>query len=206
MRIKVCGITRARDAADAVRAGFDAIGLQFVERSPRRVTIEQAIEIGREIPPFVSLVGVFLDADREMVLRVAELAGLDYVQLHGSESPAFVESIPLRCIKTVGVASSSDLIDLDRFPADAILLDTKIDGRVGGSGKTFDWKLLDGISVKLPLVLAGGLRVENVVQAIRLVKPKALDLCTGVESNVGIKSFQKMCEFVSVVRDTDPNP
>ena len=204
IRVKICGITREQDAVATVRAGADAIGLQFVETSPRRITVERAIQLRKEIPPFVSVVGVFLNAKREDILRTVELAGLDYVQLHGDESPDFVRDLPVRTIKTLGVSTAQDIVDLDRYPADAILLDTKVNGRCGGTGQRFDWSLLKELQTYLPIILAGGLRAENIVEAIRTAKPQIVDVCTGVESAPGIKSFEKMREFISIVRNTNP--
>lgn len=205
IRVKICGITTEQNAAAIVRAGADAIGLQFVDSSPRRISVERAIQIRKEIPPFVSVVGVFLNATREEILRTVELVGLDYVQLHGDESPDFIQQLPVRSIKTVGVSTSVDLINLDRYPADAILLDTKVDGRCGGTGQRFDWSLLREMKTSMPIVLAGGLRSENIVEAIRVARPQVVDVCTGVENAPGIKSYEKVREFIGIVRNTDPD-
>ncbi|NRA18465.1 MAG: phosphoribosylanthranilate isomerase [Oceanospirillaceae bacterium] len=202
-RVKICGITRPEDALAAVRAGVDSIGLQFVEWSSRCVTIEQAMQIRKEIPSSVSVVGVFVNEKREDILRTVELVGLDYVQLHGDETADFVRELGVPTIKTVGVESQKDLYDLERYPADALLLDTKVDGQCGGTGQSFDWSLLNGFTTSIPLILAGGLRAENIVAAIRAVRPQEVDLCSGVESAKGIKSYEKMREYIKIVQKTD---
>lgn len=200
VRVKICGITRPQDAVAAARAGADAVGLQFFERSVRYVTPDQAAEIRRHIPPFVSVVGVFANAPREHILRVAERVGLDYVQIHGNENPDFSRDFPLRTIHTVRVGGREDLNDLDRYPANALLLDSKVGNELGGTGQSFDWSLLNGVTTSLPLIVAGGLRPDNVAAAVRATSPQAVDVCTGVESEPAIKSYAKMELFVRNAR------
>lgn len=203
IRVKICGLTRLEDVEDAVLAGADAIGFQFVDASPRRISVEQAVQLRKAIPPFVSVVGVFVNADRETIKLIAEVVGLDYAQLHGDETPEFLQTLPVRSIKTIGVSSADDLANLDRFPAQAILLDSKVEGRVGGTGRCFDWSFLKDLRTTHSIILAGGLRSDNVAQAIELAKPNSVDVCTGVESGLGIKNYQKMQEFIKVVRSID---
>jgi phosphoribosylanthranilate isomerase len=204
-RVKICGITSPQDALSAMQAGADAIGLQFVKHSPRRVTLDKALEIKKVLPPFISVVGVFFNETKKEIISTIEYVGLDYVQLHGSEGIDLLRGLPARTIKTIGVESKQDLKDLDRYPADALLLDTKIDGRCGGTGQSFDWSLLDGVITSIPLILAGGLNAENIVKAMKITKLQLLDLCTGVEVEPGIKSFKKMQEFIRIVQNTNPH-
>lgn len=202
-QIKICGVTRPVDAANAVRAGADAIGLQFFDKSVRSITLEEAVQIRKEIPPFVSTVGVFVNLKKEDLMRVVDLVGLDYVQLHGNEDPDYIRDLPVRVIKTVRVGSREDLKDVGLYPADVLLLDAKIGDQLGGTGKTFDWSLLDDFTSSMPIMLAGGLCAKNVEEAIIKTKPQVVDLCSGVESEPRIKSYEKMREFVKNVRKTE---
>ncbi|MFC5404225.1 phosphoribosylanthranilate isomerase [Cohnella soli] len=205
IKVKICGITSQEDALNAVKAGADAIGLQFVEDSARAVSVETAIHIRKVIPPFVSVVGVFKNEHEVNILNVVERVGLDYVQLHGSESPEFVNNLPVKTIKTIGVNRKADLEGLDKYASSAILLDSKIGDQCGGTGKTFNWFLLNEFEKTIPIILAGGLCETNIVEAIKTVKPDVVDLCTGVEITPGIKSYKKMLDFVRIVRCTDWN-
>lgn len=204
-QVKICGITRPQDALAAVKAGANAIGLQFFEQSVRGVTVEQAIQIRKQIPPFVSVVGVFVNAEMDTILQAAEAVRLDYVQLHGDETQNFIKHLPIRTIKTVRIGSATDLELIDGYQADVLLLDTKVGDQYGGTGKSFDWSLLDGFTSSMPLMLAGGLHSGNIVDAIRATKPKIVDLCSGVESAPSIKSFSKMREFIEIVRTINLN-
>lgn len=200
LRVKICGITRPQDAMAAARAGADAVGLQFFEGSVRYVAPDRAAEITRCLPPFVSVVGVFANATREHIVRVAERVGLEYVQIHGNEDHDFCRDVPLRTIHTVRVGGPEDLSDLDRYAADALLLDSRVGNALGGTGQSFDWSLLHGVTTSLPLIVAGGLRPDNVAMAVRATIPQAVDVCTGVESEPAVKSYAKMELFVRNAR------
>ena len=200
LRVKICGITRQQDALAAARAGADAIGLHFYKKSVRYVTPEQAMQIRKQIPPFVSVVGVFVNAEREEILRTAEFLRLDYIQLHGNESPDSFRDLPARTIKTMRVGSQEDLYGLDRYPADALLLDAKVGDQYGGTGQSFDWSLLNGLTTSMPLILAGGLRPDNIAEAVKATNPQAVDVSSGVESAPAIKSYDEMRVFIQNAR------
>jgi phosphoribosylanthranilate isomerase len=199
-RVKICGITRPEDAVAAARVGADAVGLQFFEGSVRHVTPDRAAEIRRALPPFVSVVGVFANASREYILRVAERVGLEYVQVHGDEDPGFCRDLPLPTVRAVRVGGPEDLEHLDRFAGDALLLDAKVDHAFGGTGERFDWSLLDRVTTRRPLIVAGGLQPDNVAEAVRATGCYAVDVCTGVESAPAVKSYVKMERFVGNAR------
>ncbi len=205
MRVKICGVTRKQDALAAVRAGADAVGFQFFAQSARYVTPERATEIRRPMPPFVAVVGVFVNAGRDEILRTVQRVRLDYIQLHGDESPEFVRALSdlaVGTIKTVRVGRQEDLKGLDRYTVEAILLDAKVGKLYGGTGQTFDWSLVHGLRASVPVILAGGLRPENVADAIRVTNPRAVDVCSGVESAPGVKSSDKIRAFVQEARGT----
>ena len=196
VRVKICGITSPQDALAAVQAGADAIGLQFYEGSIRCVDSRQALQIVQRMPPFVSLVGVFVNADRQEILEKASFLHLDYVQLHGDEHAELYRDFPIKTIKTVRVRSQEDLRDSEHYPSNALLLDSKVSGKYGGTGRTFDWSLIGGLTMSVPLILAGGLRPENVREAIETVNPQAVDVSSGVESAPAVKCYDKMRAFV----------
>lgn len=208
-RIKICGITRARDAVVCAGAGADAIGLVFA-RSPRQVTIRQAREIVAELPPFVSVVGVFVNAKAPAILRAVVEVGLSEVQLHGDESPGLLSSLGgLRVIKALRVRSKSFLDELNHYAkagVDGVLLDAFAPTARGGSGRRFDWDLVTGardagaLDETPPIILAGGLTAQNVQAAIRRIRPWGVDVSTGVESEPGIKSAEKVSRFIAAVR------
>ena len=202
LRVKICGITRQEDALAAARAGADAIGLHFYKKSVRYVTPEQAMLITKQLPPFLSVAGVFVNAEREEILRTAELCRLDYIQLHGNETPDSFINLPARTIKTVRVGSVEDLYGLERYPVDALLLDAKIGDQYGGTGQCFDWSLLNGLTTSMPLILAGGLRPDNIAEAVKATNPQAVDVSSGVESAPAIKSYDKMQKFIQNARRT----
>ncbi|MFH1419157.1 MAG: phosphoribosylanthranilate isomerase [Planctomycetota bacterium] len=209
IRIKICGITRPQDAVIAAVAGADAIGLVFA-KSPRQVSMRQAREIVAALPPFVSVVGVFVNARSATVVRTATEVGLSEVQLHGDESPAFVDKLlGLRAIKALRVRDRAFAEKVHAF-RDAgiggILLDAFSAESRGGSGRRFDWDLVAGVREAgalddpPPLILAGGLTPENVRAGIRRLRPWGVDVSSGVEDEPGIKSAEKIGRFVATVR------
>jgi phosphoribosylanthranilate isomerase len=200
IRIKVCGFTRWPDIQAALQAGVDAIGLVFYPPSPRSVTIEQAAELTAKLPPFVSVTGLFVNASPQKIAESCTRCRLDLIQLHGDEPPEACLDLPRRTIKAVRIAVPADLIDLDRFPVSGLLMDAKAKGLYGGSGQSFDWSMLASYHSPLPLILAGGLRPDNVAEAIGQVKPYAVDVSSGVESEPGIKDPEKIAAFVQEVR------
>ncbi|MBF0425522.1 MAG: phosphoribosylanthranilate isomerase [Magnetococcales bacterium] len=205
VRVKVCGITRLQDAQAAVELGADALGLVFYPKSPRFIDPEQAATIVAALPPFVGVVGLFVNHPPAEIGRIARRCSLSVVQLHGDESPADCQAIaeqtnnPLRVIKAVRVATRADLDAVDRFPVTGILLDAKVAHAYGGSGERFDWSLLDDWRPRAPLILAGGLNAENVTAAVQRVRPYAVDVSSGVESVPGIKDPERLRRFMQGV-------
>lgn len=202
--VKICGITRIDDALAAARCGAHAIGLVFYRASPRYIDPEAAAEIVRALPPFITAVGLFVDADEHEVKDVAARAGVNALQFHGAETPEFCARFSLPYLKAVRVRPGIDLLQYaaDFRGAKALLLDAFHESLHGGTGATFDWSLIPA-TLPLPLVLSGGLDPHNVAQAIRAVKPWAVDVSTGVESAKGIKDAHKIAAFISGVRHAD---
>ncbi len=201
VRVKVCGITRLEDALLAVRLGADALGFNFWPRSKRYLAPAAAREIVRRLPPLVTSVGVFVDPTREEVLRAAEVSGIGVVQLHGDEPPALCAAIALPVLKAIRVRDAASLEAIGAYESVAgILLDTASPG-YGGSGATFDWTLAASAAAARPLVLAGGLGPENVAEAVRIVRPFAVDVASGVESAPGIKDEQRMRRFIEAAKE-----
>jgi phosphoribosylanthranilate isomerase len=202
-RIKICGITRVDDALAAVEAGADAIGLVFYPPSPRAVDLEQALAIRRALPPFVASVALFVNADAGAVESVIERLRPSLLQFHGDESPAECARFAYPYVRAARMRPGLDLVDFaSRYAsAQGILVDAFVDG-YGGGGEVFDWSLIPR-NVDFPIVLSGGLNARNVAQAVRCVRPWAVDVSSGVESARGVKSAAAMREFVAAVREAD---
>jgi phosphoribosylanthranilate isomerase len=197
VKVKICGITSPADALAAATAGADAVGFNFYRPSPRYIDPERAHAIRLSLPPFVAAVGVFVDKPAEDVREIARHCCLDYVQLHGHESPATASRLKdLRVIKAIRVGSDDDLRQLDKFDAVAFLLDTRVEGKPGGTGKSFDWDLARRATSRARILLAGGLRPDNVADAVRIVRPYAVDVASGVEEEPGVKSRKLVSQFV----------
>jgi phosphoribosylanthranilate isomerase len=201
VRVKVCGITSYEDAAMALDLGIDALGFNFYPFSPRFIDPAAARSIIRRLPPFATAVGVFVNvADPAEVDGNARAAGLQVLQLHGDESVDYCRRLrawPL--IKAVRIDKDVDLENLLRFPAQAILLDSKDDRLFGGTGKVFDWTLARTSIPGLRIILAGGMNSANVGEVIRGVQPYAVDVCSGVESHPGKKDAAKLTAFMREV-------
>lgn len=200
-RIKICGITRPQDARAAVECGADAIGLVFYPPSRRYVSLDQALAIARSIPPFVAVVGLFVNEERANVGRIVDALPLQLLQFHGDELEADCTGFGLPYIKAARVRPGFDLLEYAAlFPsAQGLLLDAFVEG-FGGSGKTFDWSLIPQL-IPLPLVLSGGLNASNVAAAVKAMRPWAVDCSSGVETAPGIKDERKIAEFISEVRN-----
>ncbi|WP_298190474.1 phosphoribosylanthranilate isomerase [uncultured Pseudomonas sp.] len=201
VRSKICGITRIEDALAAVEAGVDAIGLVFYAKSPRAVTLQQARAIIAALPPFVTTVGLFVDASRCELGEILDAVPLDLLQFHGDEAPAACEGYHRPYIKALRVKPGDDIAAQVALyqNASGVLLDTYVPGIPGGTGEAFDWSLVpEGLSK--PIVLAGGLTAENVAQAIARVRPYAVDVSGGVEMAKGIKDAEKIHSFMQAVR------
>jgi phosphoribosylanthranilate isomerase len=200
VRSKICGITRIEDALAAVEAGADAIGFVFYPKSPRAVTVEQAQAIIAQLPPFVSTVGLFVNAEREALKALLNEVPLDLIQFHGDETPAQCDGYHRPYIKALRVQAGDDIAASCALyeKASGILLDTYVAGVPGGTGETFDWALIPK-QLSKPIILAGGLTSANVSQAIAQVRPYAVDVSGGVEKVKGIKDHDKIRAFVSAV-------
>ncbi len=205
-RVKICGITRVEDAQAVVSAGADAIGLVFYAPSPRAVAIEQAKAICAQVPAFVTITALFVDAPKLQVQQVLDQLPVDLLQFHGDESPRYCESFNRPYIKAIRVRPSIDLIALERryAGARALLLDAYRPGVPGGTGETFDWQLIPD-SLQTAVVLAGGLNGANVAAAIAAVRPFAVDISGGVEAAKGIKDHLLIEQFMREVRCADQN-
>jgi phosphoribosylanthranilate isomerase len=202
MRIKICGITQVADAKIAAQAGADAIGLVFYEKSPRVVTVSQAQEIMAALPAFVSTVALFVNADAQQVQAVVQQTQVDYLQFHGDESPAYCAQFGRPFLKTVRVKTADDIIRAQACytQARALLLDTYHADHYGGTGQRFDWQMIPAHTT-VPLILAGGLCVNNVEQIPLHPSIVALDISSGVEQTPGIKSATKIQAFCQAVRN-----
>lgn len=200
-RIKICGMTSVADAVHAVEAGADAIGLIFWPRSKRAIDVERAQAITRELPPLVSVVGVFVDETPDNVRTIADAVGLSAVQLHGQERVADWARFPRPVLKA---------LPLDAYAASpwrtaraAILVDAHDPVTIGGTGRTIDWQAAQTIAATRPLVLAGGLTPENVGDAVRTVAPWGVDVASGVEQSPGVKDPARVRAFIDAVRAAD---
>jgi phosphoribosylanthranilate isomerase len=204
MRIKICGITRYEDARTAANLGADALGFIFYSKSPRYISPTNAAEITKKLPPFVSRVGVFVDEDPQRVLDVARIAGIDTIQLHGSETPEYCASIPLPVIKVFSIRDNFDVSIIQAYKnvnVAGILLDTWDSERRGGSGNTFDWSVALKVCDKSDkVILSGGLGPSNIREAIDTVPPYAVDVNSGVEISPGVKSPYKMRDVITIVK------
>ena len=206
-RIKICGVTRIEDALCAASAGADAIGLIFYPPSPRAVTIEQATSISDVLPPFVSTVALFVNASVQEVEDVIRHLRPSILQFHGDEDAAFCTQFGVPFIKAGRVGETmrpADLLEYaDEFKtARAVLLDTLARGLYGGSGESFDWKLIP-TEMRRRVLLSGGLHPENVSGAIQLIRPWAVDVSSGVEASKGVKDHAKIHKFIEEVRNAD---
>ena len=200
IKVKICGMTQLKDALFAVEQGVDAVGFIFYKKSPRAVTMKTVREIITKLPPLVDTVGVFVNESAERVNKMADYCGLDLVQLHGEESPAFCRKIRRRVIKAFRVKDLQSIKQLEKFPVSGFLLDTFSDDLHGGTGKTFDWNLALPAKKMGPVILAGGLTPRNILQAVRQVRPYGVDVCSGVEKSPGIKDLEKVRAFLKNIR------
>ena len=201
-RVKICGITRVEDALAATDHGCDAIGLVFYEPSPRNVDIQRAAEIVAALPPFVSVVGLFVDAASSEIEHVLSRVRLDVLQFHGDETPDACRRYGLPYMKAVRVRHETNLLQYaDQYnDAKALLLDAYLPGVAGGTGLVFDWGLIPN-QLPIPIVLAGGLNPKNITEAIRQVRPYAVDVSGGVEKTKGIKDADKIAAFMQGVEN-----
>jgi phosphoribosylanthranilate isomerase len=208
-RIKICGITREEDLDAAVAAGADALGFVFYAQSPRPCQPATAARLVARVPAFVKTVGLFVNESEEAVAEVLKAVPLDLLQFHGDEDAGYCAAFRRPWIKAARVKQGFDLLEYARCFAGApgiagLLLDAHVEG-YGGGGQAFDWALIPP-SLPLPMILSGGLNPGNVGEAIRRVRPWAVDVSSGVERAKGIKDMRKISEFIAGVRDADAGP
>ncbi|WP_126444698.1 phosphoribosylanthranilate isomerase [Sulfuricystis multivorans] len=202
-RVKICGITREEDLAAVVAAGADAVGFVFYPPSPRHLPVETAARLSRLVPPFVTRVGLFVNAEPALVRETLAQVPLDLLQFHGDEDAAYCQQFARPYLKAVRVKPEVDLLEFaGAFPtAQGLLLDAWSSG-YGGSGQTFDWSLIPE-NLPLPIILSGGLHAGNVGDALVRIRPWAVDVSSGVERSKGIKDATKIAAFMAAVRMAD---
>ena len=200
-QVKICGLTSVADARMAAEAGADLIGLMFYEGSPRHLTLMTAVEISRALPPFVLRVGVFVNPDEALVTRAIAECGLNLLQFHGDETSDFCTQFGVMSLKALRVRDAESLNHLENFHTDAFLLDAYSKAGLGGTGEKFNWELaVEAQKFGKPIFLAGGLTPENVGDAVRKVRPFAVDVSSGVEFAPGKKDAAKVRAFIAAVR------
>ena len=203
-RIKICGITREQDLQAVASCGADAIGLVFYEKSPRHVALQQAVQLARAVPPFVTVVGLFVNPSAEQVREVLAQVSLDVLQFHGEEAPEFCAQFGRPYLKAIRVRDGVDLVQCAALYADAqgLLLDAYVEGTHGGTGAVFEWSLIPE-ALRPRIILSGGLDSSNVGAAISVVHPYAVDVSSGVEASKGIKDAAKVAAFINEVKRVD---
>ena len=201
VQIKICGITNIDDALAAASAGADALGFVFHPASPRYVTPGKTREIVAVLPPSTCVVGVFVNLAAVEVLQIAELCGLDFIQLHGAETQGYCRRLPReRVIKALSFRSEEEFAAMAGYPVRAFLVDAHDPVRFGGTGKTCDWNLAGKAAARHPLILAGGLNEENILSALEAVHPMAVDVSSGIEASPGKKDHEKIRSVISAVK------
>ena len=200
-QVKICGVTNVADALAAAEAGADMIGLNFYEKSPRYISFATASEISRALPPFVLRVGVFVNPEESQVVEAIAACGLNLLQFHGDEDSDFCTQFGLMSVKALRVRDAESLQTLENFNTDAFLLDAYSKSGLGGTGEKFNWDLaVAAQKFGKPIFLAGGLTPENVADAVKQVRPFAVDVSSGVESAPGKKDTAKVRAFIAAVR------
>ena len=205
--VKICGITNLDDARAAVAAGADALGFNFYKPSPRYITPQHARQIVEQLPRSVLTVGVFVNEESNSVKAIAHEAGIQALQLHGDESPAYCRELAVNhyVIKTFAVSDNFDPKTPEAYEVEAIMLDTKHNSLRGGTGRVFDWSVAQRLAATIPkLFLAGGLSPENIENAIKTVRPYAVDACSALEDRPGKKNEERMRVFINTVRRVAP--
>jgi phosphoribosylanthranilate isomerase len=203
-RIKICGITREQDLHAVASCGADAIGLVFYAKSPRHVSLQQAVRLVSQVPPFVSVVGLFVNPTVDEVREVLANVALDVLQFHGDEPSVFCAQFGKPYLKAIRVKAGVDLVECaaEFSSAQGLLLDAFVEGTQGGTGESFDWALIPQ-NLALPVILSGGLHAGNVAAAIKQVRPYAVDVSSGVEIAKGIKDAAKIAAFIQEVKQID---
>jgi phosphoribosylanthranilate isomerase len=200
--VKICGITSVEDGLAAAAAGADAIGLMLYDGSPRHITLESAVEISRALPPFVSRVGVFVNADSGIVAEAISVCGLNILQFHGDETPEYCRQFPVMTMKAFRMRDRESLKKLKEFTTDAWLLDAYVKDARGGTGASFNWDLaIEAKELGRPIFLAGGLTPDNIGEAVRKVRPYGVDVSSGVEASPGKKDHAKVRAFIKAAKE-----
>ena len=200
IRVKICGNVTLKDTMAAVEAGADAVGFVFHAQSPRGVSPKAVAAIVSHLPPLVTSVGVFVNEKPDTVRQIMSECGLTYAQLHGDESPQYCAELRVPVLKGIRVRSREDVSVLAPYRVKAILLDAYVEGAAGGTGATFDWDLAVAAKAWGPIILAGGLTPDNVVEAISQVQPYGVDVSSGVEAAPGVKDHAKVRAFIEKVK------
>jgi phosphoribosylanthranilate isomerase len=203
-RVKICGVTNVADALAAAEAGADMIGLNFYEQSQRQISLETAAEISRALPPLVLRVGVFVNPEEAQISRAIAQCGLSLLQFHGDETPEFCTQFGLMSMKAFRIRDAESLNQLANYQTTAFLLDAHSRNGLGGTGQKFNWELaVEAQKFGKPIFLAGGLTPENIGDAVKKVRPFAVDVSSGVESAPGKKDAAKVKAFIQAVRKAD---
>jgi len=204
VKVKICGITNLPDGLAAAEAGADALGFVFYSQSPRHVTVEAAAGLIRQLPPFIIKVGVFVNALEDLVVRAARECGLNLLQFHGEESPAYCLQFGLMSMKAFRIRDAASLQAVRAYPTDAWLLDAYAPDKPGGTGDAFNWDLAhQAQSWGRPIFLAGGLTPENVAEAVRRARPYGVDVSSGVEAAPGRKDHAKVRAFIQAAKSVE---
>jgi phosphoribosylanthranilate isomerase len=199
-KVKICGIRNLNDAIFAADYGADAIGFVFA-KSKRKITKEKARAIVRQLPPFITTVGLFVNETVENMVAACRFCGLDAIQLHGNELPGLLNKLKdFKTIKAFRIQNEKDINPIQKYKANAILLDGYSENKMGGTGTTFDWKIVKKLKTTTPIIVAGGLTHLNVSQAIKIVKPYGVDVSSGVESRPGEKDKRLIKKFIDAVK------
>jgi len=204
VKIKICGITNFEDALKAVDLGVDIIGFNFFKRSPRYILPKDAAKIIKKLPCFIYSVGVFVNDDPKYINKTIDITGIQALQFHGNETSEFCDQFDYPLIKAFRVRNKASFKEIPKYNVDAYLLDTYEARKFGGTGKTFNWKLVKSLKkTSLPIFISGGLNPKNVVQAIKVTNPYAVDVNSGIEKFPGKKDPKLMKEFVYKARGTN---
>lgn len=200
-KIKICGMTNQADVDLAVSLNVDALGF-ILAKSPRKISLEKAEELTAQLPPFISRIAVVVNPDKNQLEKIISSRIFTDIQFHGSENPELFNDIPLRTIKAISISDESDLPEIPKYKdwADYLLFDTKIGDKTGGTGKSFDWSLLDQISLTKNYILAGGLGPDNIEEALNRLNPAAVDLNSRLEISPGNKDPELMKEAVNLIK------
>ena len=202
MPVKICGITSFRDASIAIDYGVSAVGFIFYKKSKRFIKPEIVGEWIQNVPKHIKKVGVFVDEDIDDISKIVDILGLDFIQLHGNESPEYCNLINTPIIKAFRVSENFDINILDKYKVSAFLFDNYKKGEMGGTGETFNWNVISKLKTSTPIILSGGLSYKNILNAIDKVSPSAIDLNSGVEVAPGIKDEEKINKIFKKLKHT----